>query len=205
MIPTENEMKLGAKEALQKGIELAVHSLSKEDGFLKTAFKIPFPEDAIKVKNTLDKIGLKSLTEKIITTLNKAAEDATTEALPIFSQAIKNLTFQDIVTIIKGNKNEATQFLRKHTESQLTKLYLPKIKNSLDKVNATKYWGEAMTRYNSIPLVTKMNPDLGNYVTTKAMNALFTKIALQEELIRKNPVERTTELLKKVFGYYKKN
>lgn len=201
--PTNTEMKLGIKEALGKGLQHAVSSLSVQDGFLKSLFKIPFPEDAQKIKTTLDKMGFQKLTNNIIVSLNRAAEDATKSAMPIFSSAIEELTLQDVVSIIKGEKNAATQFLRRTTESQLTALFLPKIQKSLNRVHATKYWNDAISRYNSIPFINKKNPDLASYVNGKAMNALFTQIAQEESAIRQDPVHRTTDLLKKVFGYFK--
>jgi enolase len=136
-------------------------------------------------------------------TLNRGAEDAAKEAKPIFISAIKSMTIQDAWAILKGEDNAATEYLRKTTSSQLKEKFKPVIQSSLNKVNATKYYGELVTRYNKIPLVEKVNPNLDDYATDKAIDGLFVMIAKEEKNIRQDPVARTTELLKKVFGYQK--
>jgi len=198
---TEQEIGMGLKEALTKGIVNGVNLTSKKDGYFKNAsIKIPFPKEADKIANTLRDIGLGKEVDKVVLSLNRAAEDAATAAKPIFVSAIKKLTFKDAMKILKGGGNEATEFLKRTTSSQLRTAFQPKISTSLKKVNATKNWGDIVNRYNKIPLVKKQNPDLEGYVTDQALKGLFTMVAKEESKIRENPVARTTDLLKRVFG-----
>ncbi|MDB4061424.1 DUF4197 domain-containing protein [Vicingaceae bacterium] len=201
-IPSNLEIGNGLKEALVKGTSNGVSNLSAAGGYLNSPqFKIPFPKDAQKIETTLRDLGLGGELDKVIVSLNRAAEDAVTEAKPLFVNAIKQMTFADVKNILMGDNMAATIYLKSKTSSQLQAAFQPKIQASLDKVNATKYWGDAISTYNKIPLVTKMNPDLTSFVTEKAIQSLFTKIAQEESAIRANPVERTTGLLQKVFGY----
>lgn len=202
IIPTQEEMGSGLKEALVKGTELGVNQLHQENGFLNDPkVKIPFPEDLVKVKKTLIDIGLESEVDKVVVSLNRAAEDAVIEAKPIFINAIKEMTFTDAKNILFGNDTAATNYLIRKTSPALESAFQPKIQNSLDKVNATKYWSDVIGTYNKIPFVNKVNEDLPAYVTHLAVEGLFLQIAKEEALIRENPIERTTSLLKKVFGY----
>jgi len=199
---TEGEVSGGLKEALVQGITKGVLNASKLDGFnANSLIKIPFPPDAIKVANTLRDIGLGKEVDKFVTTLNRGAEDAATAAKPIFVNAIKSLTIQDAFAILKNdNKQAATDFLKRTTESQLRAAFKPKMKASLDKVNATKYYADLVTRYNKIPLVKKANPDLDDYATQLAIDGLFKLVAQEEQNIRKDPAARASALLKKVFS-----
>ena len=191
----------GLKEALIKGIATGSAEASKIDGYFKNPkIKIPFPPDVQRVEEKLRQIGLGNEVDKFVMTLNRGAEDAAKEAKPIFINAIKSMTIQDAWGILKGDDNAATQYLIKTTSVQLKSKFKPVIKNSLDKVNATKYYGDIVTTYNKIPFVEKVNPDLDDYATDKAIEGLFYLVAQEEEKIRKDPVARTTELLKKVFA-----
>ena len=145
-------------------------------------------------------IGLGGEVDKFILTLNRGAEDAAREAKPIFIDAIKSMTIQDAWSILRGEDDAATQYLRRTTGERLAEKFKPVIKASLDKVNATRYYSDIVTTYNRIPLVEKVNPDLDDYATNKAIDGLFVMIAKEEKRIREDPVARTTELLKKVFG-----
>jgi hypothetical protein len=136
-------------------------------------------------------------------TLNRGAEDAAKEAKPIFISAIKSMTIDDAWGILKGEQDAATQYLKRTTSAQLKEKFKPVIQNSLSKVNATKYYSDLVTRYNKIPMVEKVNPNLDEYATDKAIDGLFLMIAKEEKNIREDPVARTTDLLKKVFGYNK--
>jgi hypothetical protein len=201
---TTAEVGEGLKEALINGISKGSDQVSQLDGYFKNPqIKIPFPPDVQKVEKTLRDIGLGSEVDKFVMTLNRGAEDAAKEAKPIFISAIKSMTIQDAWAILKGEDNAATEYLRKTTSSQLKEKFKPVIQSSLNKVNATKYYGELVTRYNKIPLVEKVNPNLDDYATDKAVDGLFVMIAKEEKNIRQDPVARTTELLKKVFGYKK--
>lgn len=191
----------GLKEALIKGITTGSAETSKIDGYFKNPkIKIPFPPDVQRVEEKLRQIGLGNEVDKFVMTLNRGAEDAAKEAKPIFINAIKSMTIQDAWGILKGDDNAATQYLIKTTSAQLKTKFKPVIKNSLDKVNATKYYGNIVTTYNKIPFVEKVSPDLDDYATDKAIEGLFYLVAQEEEKIRKDPVARTTELLKKVFA-----
>ena len=202
LIPNEHEMISGLKEALVKGTEMGVSSLSQSGGYLDhPSFKIPFPTDAQKMEQTLRDIGLGSEVDKVVVSLNRAAENAVTEAKPLFVNAIKEMSFQDVKQILLGTDTAATAFLRSKTSIGLKQAFEPKIKTSLDQVNATKYWEDIVLAYNKVPFVTKMNPDLSSFVTDQAIKGLFMKIAEEEIAIRENPLERTSLLLKKVFDY----
>ncbi len=198
---TESEAAQGIREALIKGTNEGVSIVSVIDGYFKnTEIKIPFPPEAANIENKLRAVGLGAQVDKAILSINRAAEDAAKEAKPIFVSAITSMTIMDAINIVKGQNNAATQYLQKTTSLQLNDKFKPVIRNSLDKVNATKYWSELITTYNKIPLVEKMNPDLAAYVTEKAIGGLFVMIAKEELKIRKDPVARTTEILRKVFG-----
>lgn len=201
---TTEEVGSGLKEALINGISKGSDLVSQMDGYFKNPeIKIPFPPEVKKVENTLRDIGLGSEVDKFVMTLNRGAEDAAKEAKPIFIAAIKSMTIQDAWAILKGEDNAATEYLRKTTSGQLREKFKPVIQNSLNKVNATKYYGDLVTRYNKIPFVEKVNPNLDDYATDRAIDGLFVMIAKEEKSIRQDPVARTTELLKRVFGYKK--
>lgn len=198
---TETEAGEGIKEALGQGLVGAVLKLNREDGFFKDAFyKILIPEDARKIENTLRDIGLGSMVDKAILQINRGAEDAAGYAKPIFVNAIKSMTIQDAIGLVRNGDTSATHFFREKTTASLVAAFTPIIKSSLDKVNATKYYGDMVTRYNSIPFVKQINPDLTGYVTAKATNALFDLVAKEEINIRTNFAARTSDLLRKVFG-----
>lgn len=191
----------GLKEALNKGVEQGVQKLSVTDGFFKNlAVKILIPPDAQKIEKTLRNMGFGADVDQAILSMNRAAEDASKSAAPIFLNAIKSMSITDAMGILKGGDSSATTYLRTKTTAELTTAFTPVIKASLDKVDATKYWNTIVSKYNMVPFVKKMNPDLTAYVTEKALSGLFYEIALEEVAIRKNPVARTTDLLKKVFG-----
>jgi len=198
---TEKDAVDGIKEALVKGTGESVALVSKLDGFfLNTEIKIPFPENARAIESKLRGIGLGNKVDEVILTLNRAAEDAAKSAQQIFISAITGMNISDALQIVRGKNDAATQYLSKTTTPELKTKFSPVIKSSLDKVDATRLWAELITAYNQIPFINKQNPDLTGYVTDKAISGLFTMIAKEELKIRQNPVARTTELLKKVFG-----
>ncbi|PWG82758.1 DUF4197 domain-containing protein [Pararcticibacter amylolyticus] len=201
--PTATEIALGLKQALEAGTNNGTSRLHAQDGFLgNLAVKILFPPEAQKAENTLRKLGLNQLCDNVITSLNRAAESAAAEAKPIFISAIKQMTIADATNILLGKQDDAaTQYFKRVTNAQLTEKFKPVIQNSLGQAGATKYWGEAVSRYNQIPLVTDINPDLTSYVTQKAIDGLFIEIAKEELKIRQNISARNTSLLQKVFGY----
>ena len=198
---SEGEVGNGLKEALIQGVSKGVDQLSQPDGYFKDELiKIMMPEEALKVEATLRKIGLGDQVDDAVEALNRAAEDAASGALDIFIDAIKGITFEDAMNILRGEEDAATQYLNSATRTVLHEKFQPVIKASLDKVNATKYWNTVFSSYNKVPFVKKINPDLENYTTEKAIDGLFVQVAKQEKEIRKNPGARTTELLKKVFA-----
>ncbi len=198
---TEEEAGSGIKEALIKGTTKSVEFVSKVDGYFKNPeIKIPFPPEAKTIESKLRAVGMGNKVDDVVLSINRAAEDAATEAKSIFVAAIKNLTLRDVFDILKGEDDAATQYLKNSTSDQLAIKFRPIIETSLEKVDATKYWDDVINSYNKIPFVKKMNPDLAEYVTEKAIYGLFIMIAKEEAKIRKDPAARTTELLRKVFG-----
>jgi len=198
---TEGEAAQAIKEALIKGTGESVEIVSIVDGYFgNPEIKIPFPPEAANIESRLRSVGLGSEVDKAVLSINRAAEDAAREAKPIFIAAVKGMSISDAIAIVRGNDNAATEYLSRTTTPELKLKFEPVIQNSLDKVNATKYWTDLINAYNRIPFVQKMNPDLSDYVTERAIDGLFVMIAREELKIRKDPVARTTEFLKKVFG-----
>ncbi|MBV6643406.1 MAG: DUF4197 domain-containing protein [Cyclobacteriaceae bacterium] len=197
---TTEEVANGLKEALIKGISEGSASASKLNGYLgNPQIKIPFPPDVQKVEDKLRSIGLDKQVDQFIETLNRGAEEAAKEAKPIFVTAIRSMTIQDAWNILKGEDDAATQYLVRTTSDQLRGKFQPVIGNALDKTNATKYYGDIINTYNKVPFVDKVDPDLENYATQKALDGLFFLIAKEEQKIREDPLARTTDLLKRVF------
>ena len=189
----------GLKEALDNGIEKQVSKLTATDGFFKNeAVKILLPEQAVDKK--LRQIGLSSLADEGLKVLNRAAEDAVKEATPIFVDAVKQMTFSDAKNILMGNNTAATSYLENSTSTALYGKFNPVIKNSFAKVGADKVWTNIITKYNAVPFVNKVNPDLTDYTTNKAMEGVFKMIAVEEQNIRGNFSARSSDLLKKVFA-----
>ena len=199
---TEKDAALGIKEALTQGIGKAVLNLHKTDGFFGSdIYKMLLPPDSQKAEKALRKIGLGGQVDKAILAINRGAEDAVGSATPIFTNAIKEMTVTDALGIVRGNKDAATQYFRRKTSQELIAAFSPPVKTSLDKTNATRYYADIANTYNRLPTsFDKVNPDLTNYVVGKAVDALFDQIAKEEANIRANPLARTTEILKKVFG-----
>ena len=199
---SQQEAAQGIREALDKGVARSVLQLNTTDGFFKDAFyKLLLPPDAKKIENTLRSLGFNSLADKAILQINRGAEDAVGYAKPIFINAIKNMTLQDAIGLVKNGDTSATHFFRVKTTNQLLAAFNPVIKASLDKVDATKYYGDLVNTYNDLPTTfRKVNPDLTNYVTERATNALFDLIAKEEVNIRTNFAARTSDILRKVFG-----
>ncbi len=195
------EITNGLKQALQVGAQNATGKVSVADGFFGNALiKILMPPDAKKVESKLRDMGMGDKVDNAILTMNRGAEDASKKALPIFADAVKNITIEDGMQLLKGKNDAATQYLKNKTSQALYNAFLPVIKESLDKVGATKYWTDIFTVYSSIPFVEKVNANLPDYVTKKALEGVFVYIAEEEGKIRKDPAARVTDLLKKVFA-----
>jgi hypothetical protein len=199
---TEQEAGMGIREALSNGITSAVLNLNKTDGFFGSqAYKMFLPADAKKIENTLRDLGFNNMVDKAILQINRAAEDAVGFAKPIFASAIKEMTITDAINIVKGGKNAATNYFKEKTSIKLIEAFSPVVKGSLDKLEATKYYTDVVTKYNNFPTtIKKINPDLPSFVVGKAVDALFDQVAKEEANIRENPLARTSEILRKVFG-----
>lgn len=197
---SNDEIVQGLKEALNVGANNASKQLSSVDGFFKdAAIKILMPEEAKKAEKKLRSLGMGKLVDDAILSMNRAAEDASKNAAPIFVNAIKQMSIQDAVGILRGNDFAATTYLKDKTTSPLTEAFRPVIEASLAKVNATKYWNTVFTTYNKFSS-DKINPDLAAYVTEKSLAGIFYQVGLEEQKIRKDPMARTSDILKKVFA-----
>ncbi|HEY4799615.1 MAG TPA: DUF4197 domain-containing protein [Bacteroidia bacterium] len=198
---TNDEVIKGLKEALNVGTNNSTASASKVDGYYKNPMLfIPFPPEAQKIKNTVEGLGMQQQVKDFEMSMNRAAEEAAKTAAPVFLEAIKGMSIQDGFTILKGADNAATSYLQNKTTSELTFKFTPIIKNAIQKVEVTKYWNPVITAYNKVPFVEKQNPNIEQYITSKAMEGLFKLIADEEKKIRTNPAARISDILKRVFG-----
>jgi len=197
----DSNIGLGLKQALEFGVSQAVDQLSAEDGYLDSQYKILIPEQARTVISKLKYVpGFENVERDLIAKMNQAAEYAAKEATPIFVSAITDMTFDDAMNILTGEKDAATRYLDRTTRDQLYASFMPVIQNALDEVNAREYWATVVGTYNQIPFVKKVNPELDDHVNNAALNGLFGEIEKKEAGIRENQDERTTELLRNVFG-----
>lgn len=199
---SEQDMAAGLRQALDNGIDKQVSKLTATNGFYRNELvKILLPEDLQKVDQALRDIGLSSLADEGIKALNRAAEDAVKQATPIFVEAVKDISFNDAKNILLGQDNAATSYLKGRTQSALYDKFNPVIKASFSRVGADQIWENVITKYNSIPFVSTVNPDLTDYVTQEALSGVFTMIAVEEKEIRNKVSSRTTDLLRRVFAY----
>ncbi len=202
LIPSNLDIGTALKQALEQGTGKSSDQLSAVDGFFgNAAIKILFPPEAQKAEKTLRSLGLNQLCDNVILSLNRAAEGAAKEAKPIFIDAIKQMTLQDVSNILLGNPDAATEYFKRTTTLQLSAKFKPVIQVSLDQAGATKYYTTAATTYNKAPFVKKINTDIADYVTQKAIDGLFMQIAKEELNIRENLSARSTPLMKKVFSF----
>lgn len=197
---TTEQIVQGLKEALTVSTQNSTSQLSASDGFFKNAvIKILMPEEAKKVESTLRSVGFGSVVDKAVLAMNRAAEDASKSATPIFVNAIKQMTITDAVGILKGGNFAATDYFKNKTTNALTNAFRPVINKALENVNATKYWSDVFSVYNKFSS-SPVNTDLSAYVTGKAIDGIFYEVGLEEQKIRKDPAARVTDILKKVFG-----
>jgi hypothetical protein len=200
--PSNNEIIEGLKEALKTGTNKTAATVSKTDGYLKNArLFIPFPPEAIDMRNKLVKLGLEKKVLEFEASLNRAAEKAAEGAAPVFINSITKMTVGDGMAILKGADTAATHYLKQGTSAELYTQYKPVVKDAIAKVKVTQYWDPLVKKYNKIPGVKKQNPDLEDYVTKKAMAGLFLLVADEEAKIRKDHAARVNDILKKIFGY----
>ncbi|KAB2809963.1 DUF4197 domain-containing protein [Phaeocystidibacter luteus] len=198
---SEAEVSAGLKEALTVGIRNAVTQTSATDGYYgNSLIKIPFPEEAQRVKTTLTNLGLNSLIDDFEESMNHAAEQASKKATDIFVDAITKMTINDAMGILNGADDAATQYLKRTTENQLISEFEPIINSALQQGNVTQYWTDITTKYNQIPFVEPVQTDLTGYVTERAIDGLFVMVAQEEKEIRENPQARINDILKRVFG-----
>lgn len=201
---TGDDIISGLKEALVVGAINSTSLASKKDGFnLNPLIRIPFPPEALKVKNTVEQLGFTSLTKDFEQSINHAAEEASKKALPIFKNAIVNMSISDGIGILRGSNNAATEYLKSRTNNALASEFSPVVKNAIQTVDVTRYWTPVASVYNKTTMLTgesQVNPDLNQYITQKALDGLFYMIAQEEMKIRENPAARASDILKKVFG-----
>ena len=199
---SNTEAAAGIKEALAQGITKSVLQLNTTDGFFRNElYKVLLPPEARKIENTLRDLGFNNLVDKAIMQINRGAEDAAGYAKPIFVDAIRSMTLSDAIGLIRNGDTSATHFFREKTTAKLLAAFRPVIESSLNNVDATKYYGDMVTKYNNFPTTfKKLNPDLSSYVTQRATDALFNLIAKEEINIRTNFAARTTDILRRVFG-----
>ena len=191
----------GLKEALTNGVTKEVSKLTAVDGFFKNeSVKILLPEELSTMEATLRKFGMDKYADDAILSINRAAEDAVKEASPIFINAIKNMNIADAKSILTGSENAATNYLQKATTKELYAKFSPVVQQSIGKVGADVVWTSMINKYNKIPLVSKVNPDITDYVTNKALEGVFKMITVEEKNIRANLKSRTSPLLQSVFG-----
>lgn len=198
---TNDEVIRGLKEALNVGTNNATGKAARTDGFFKNpAIKIPFPPEARTVESTAKSIGMSSQVDNFVKTMNRAAEEASKEAAPIFINAVRTMTITDGLSILRGGNGAATNYLKGRTTAELTTKFSPIVKRAINKVHLTRYWKPIINKYNKILGVRRQNPDLDRYITEKALQGLFNLIADEENKIRKDPAARVSDILKKVFG-----
>lgn len=198
---SSSDIAAGLKEALRVGISKGADQASVTDGYFKNALlRIAVPPEAQKVVARLRQIGFGPQVDKFELSMNRAAEDAAKVAKPVFIKAITSMSIGDAVGILRGQNDAATQYLRRTSGQQLVTEFTPIIDSTLKKNNATRYYTDLVTRYNKLPLVQKVNPNLTEYATGKAVDGLFILVAQEEQKIRENPAARVSDLLKRVFG-----
>jgi hypothetical protein len=202
---TEDQIVAGLKEALDKGTEHAVNTLGHEGGFLQNVqVRIPLPEKLRTVERTLRTLGQDQLVNEFETAMNRAAEKAVPEAVEVLASSIRQMRLADAERILRGPDTAATDYFRRTSETNLYERFLPIVKQATAAVGVTAAYKRMMDRvaFGGIgeAILGREAVDLDAYITAKALDALFLKIAEEEKLIRQNPAARTTELLRKVFG-----
>lgn len=199
---TEQEVTRGLKEALRVGAGRAAETASREGGYFQSDQRfISFPPQAQRAESTLRDLGFDSLVDDFVLTLNRAAEQAAAEAAPVFRAAVDEMTIRDAFNILQGEDNAATQYLRQTTAEELRSRFRPVISEALEATLATQYWSDVTRQYNRIPFVDPVDTDLTAYTTDRALDGLYQLLEDEEKAIRENPVQRTTDILRRVFGH----
>ncbi|TVR90235.1 MAG: DUF4197 domain-containing protein [Saprospirales bacterium] len=198
---SDEEVAMGLKEALNKGVESGVGFLGTRDGFLETDYKILLPSEARQITDRLQRVpGFFQVESIVLERINRSAEDAVSRATPIFRDAIRQMTVRDAWDILRGDDYAATNYLILSTRESLYDEFNPVILDALEKFNALEYWENAVNAYNQIPFIEESNPRLDDYVTNQALDALFDRIAVEERSIRHDINKRTSDLLRRVFA-----
>jgi hypothetical protein len=205
LAPTPGETGSAVKQALDKGVQVGIDSLKREGGFSQSVHKILLPKELLKTAEMARNLGFGAQVDGFERSMNRAAEQAMSSAVPIFKQAVAQLTFQDVLSIMQGGDQAATAYFRKTSEQQLLTAFRPIVAKATQQNNVGKLYTELTSTIKpaaalaGIPIATV---NLDEYVSRQAAEALFTEIGKQEKKIRENPIERTSALLQKVFGYY---
>jgi hypothetical protein len=198
---TSEEVVAALKDSLSRGITRGAHQAALKNGYFgNPKLRIEFPPELRKLEETLRKIGLGGDIDRFVRQLNRGAEQAAGKAKPVFIRAITSMTIRDAFAILNGSNDAATQYLVRTTGEELHAQFLPVVSESLNQTSATRYYGELVRKYNSLPFVNDVDPDLEGYATERAVAGLFVLIAEEEARIRADPAARTTTLLRRVFG-----
>lgn len=198
---TSSEVSSGLKDALRVGTERVVGQLGQTDGFnADPAIHIPLPDNMLQVKKALDSMGMSSMLEDLELKLNRAAEEATPPAKKIFWDSIEKMTLDDVMGIYNGPDDAATRYFQDKMSAPLAEAMKPIVEKAINQVGAVQAYDAVMSEYSTLPFVPNVKADLNDHVVTEGMNGIFHYIAAEEAAIRQNPVERTTDILKKVFG-----
>lgn len=198
---TLGEISEGLKDALRVGTENVVSRLGKVDGFnADSAVHIPLPDKLKTVKSVLSQVGMSYLLDELELKLNRAAETATPRAKELFWQAITEMTLDDAVSIYEGPEDAATRYFESKMSPALEEEMRPIIENCLAEVGAIQAYDRVMGQYRSLPFIPDVRTDLTSHAVARGMDGIFYYLAKEEAAIRKDPVKRTTDLLKRVFG-----
>ncbi len=191
----------GLRQALEHGTQRAVGTLGQVNGYLKNPpVHIPVPDQLQRAESLLRRIGAGKYAEQFVTSLNRAAETAAPKAKSIFLDVIQAMTIQDAIGILQGADDAATQYFRRHAQARLTAAFQPVVARATSEVGVTAYYKRFVQKAAATSLVDTRGLDLDEYVTRKALDGLFYMITQEEKRIREDPIARTTELLRKVFG-----
>lgn len=197
---SENTIAAGLREALEVGAGRSVELLGRKDGFARSAYRIPLPDKLNDARDIAKPFGLDGMFDELEDKMNDAAEAAAPKAQRLFIGAIRQMTFSDVMSIYRGSDDAATRFLERATAAQLNREMLPIIDDSLAEVGAVTTFTSLADSYNKLPFVKPVEADLSSHVAGYASAALFTQLATEEAAIRRDPVKRSTELLRRVFA-----
>ena len=198
---TQQEIAAGLKQTLEVGTNNVVIQIGKRNGFYRnSSIHIPLPDSLAKVQRTLKKVGLSSSLDELELSLNRAAEQAVPRAKKLFWQAIRDMSWDDVMKIYNGPDDAATRYFQKKMTPALTREMTPVVQQTLASAGVIKAYDRVMKEYYAIPYVPNVKADLSEYAIEKTLDGMFHYLAKEEAAIRNEPVKRTTELLKRVFA-----